>query len=320
MQAVRVQPRHDADGIRTGRYLRGQRVKELAAQPEVGEFQGGVLVIHPVHGVGRLAGLGAEQGTDLCLPCPHGLCGFQRAPAADDAQAHAALIVFGGQDLDLAHRAGKGGVGAAAGTDIRPGDGHDPHLPLDLLFGAVGQDGQLLPGGVGDVHRYILPDDAVGGSLGRFQPLGGDGDVRVHPHGIGADVEAHVLGPEHLVQDAGKDVLAGVLLHFVKAPFPVDAAGNGSAGNSAFRQSVHAVPEDAVMLVHIGHIQRGAVRQGQGAPVGRLTAAFRVEHRTFQRDESAAGTAVRHGGQQDAFGPGAEGIRFKIFFSALHGA
>ena len=96
VQAVRVQPRHDADGIRTGRYLRGQRVKELAAQPEVGELQGGVLVIHPVHGVGRLAGLGAEQGTDLCLPRPHGLCGFQRAPAADDAQAHAALIVFGG--------------------------------------------------------------------------------------------------------------------------------------------------------------------------------------------------------------------------------
>ena len=74
------------------------------------------------------------------------------------------------------------------------------------------------------------------------------------------------------------------------------------------------------MLVHSGHIQRGTVRQGQGAPVGRLTAAFRVEHRTFQCEESAAGTAVRHGGQQDTFGPGAEGIRFKIFFSALHGA
>ena len=29
------------------------------------------------------------------------------------------------------------------------------------------------------VHRHILPDDAVGGSLGRFQLLGGDGDVRV---------------------------------------------------------------------------------------------------------------------------------------------
>ncbi len=70
--------RHDADGIRTGVPAR-QRVKELVAQPEVGEFQGGVLVIHPVHGVGRLAGLGAEQGTDLCLPCPRWR-GFQRPP------------------------------------------------------------------------------------------------------------------------------------------------------------------------------------------------------------------------------------------------
>ena len=31
-----------------------------------------------------------------------------------------------------------------------------------------------------------------------------------------------ILGPEHLVQDAGEDVLAGVLLHLVKPPVPVD--------------------------------------------------------------------------------------------------
>ena len=133
-------------------------------------------------------------------------------------------------------------------------------------------------------------------------------------------MEAHILGPEHPVQDAGKDVLAGVLLHFVKAPVPVDGFLYRDARHGGVGQGRNAVPEDAVLLVDIGHGQLGAVRQGQGATVGRLTAAFRVEHRTFQRDESAAGTAVRHGGQQDAFGPGAEGIRFKIFFSALHGA
>ena len=133
-------------------------------------------------------------------------------------------------------------------------------------------------------------------------------------------MEAHILGPEHLVQDAGKDVLTGVLLHFVKPPFPVDAAGNGSAGNSAFRQSVHAVPEDAVMLVHIGHIQRGTVRQGQGAPVGRLTAALRVEHRAVQRNAPAAGLFVRLCGKDDALALGAESVLFKVFFCALHGA
>ena len=109
-------------------------------------------------------------------------------------------------------------------------------------------------------------------------------------------------------------------MHFVKPPFPVDAAGNGSAGNSAFRQSVHAVPEDAVMLVHIGHIQRGTVRQGQGAPVGRLTAALRVEHRAVQRNAPAAGLFVRLCGKDDALALGAESVLFKIFFCALHGA
>ena len=131
-------------------------------------------------------------------------------------------------------------------------------------------------------------------------------------------MEAHVLGPEHLVQDAGKDVLTGVLLHFVKPPFPVDAAGNGSAGNSAARQSVHAVPEDAVMLVHIGHIQRGTVRQGQGAPVGRLTAAFGVKDRAVQRDLSAA-SAVRLGREDAPCRLGAVGIGLVIFLSGLHG-
>ena len=72
--------------------------------------------------------------------------------------------------------------------------------------------------------------------------------------------------------------------------------------------------------MHIGHIQRGTVRQGQGAPVGRLTAALRVEHRAVQRNAPAAGLFVRLCGKDDAFALGAEGVRFKVFFCALHGA
>ena len=320
MQAVRVQPRHDADGILPRLHGGGQYVEQLAAQAEVVELEGRVLVVHPVYGHSGLVGFGAEQGPDVRLPCPHGLGSFQRPGTAHDAQPHAALVVFAGQDLDLTHLPGGAGVGAAAGAHIGTGNGHDAHLPFDLLFAAVGQGGQLLRGGVGDDHRHILPDDAVGLQLGGAQALGRDGHAGVHAHGLGPDVEADILGPEHPVQDAGKDVLAGVLLHFVKAPVPVDGFLYRDARHGGVGQGRNAVPEDAVLLVDIGHGQLGAVRQGQGAPVGRLTAAFRVEHRTFQREESAAGTAVRHGGQQDAFSPGAEGIRFKIFFSALHGA
>ena len=74
------------------------------------------------------------------------------------------------------------------------------------------------------------------------------------------------------------------------------------------------------MLVHIGHIQRGTVRQGQGAPVGRLTAALRVEHRAVQRNAPAAGLFVRLCGKDGAFALGAESVLFKVFFCALHGA
>ena len=75
-------------------------------------------------------------------------------------------------------------------------------------------------------------------------------------------MEAHILGPEHPVQDAGKDVLAGVLLHFVKAPLPVDGFLYRDARHGGVGQGRNAVPEDAVLLVDIGHGQLGAVRQG----------------------------------------------------------
>ena len=136
------------------------------------KLQGRVLVVHPVDGHGGLVGLGAQQCPDIGLPGPHGLRRFQRPPAADDAQPHAALVVLGGQDLDLPHLPGGGGVGAAAGADVCPRDGHDPHLPLDLLFAAVGQGCQLFRGGVGDEDGHILPDDLVGGQLGCPPPSG----------------------------------------------------------------------------------------------------------------------------------------------------
>ena len=73
------------------------------------------------------------------------------------------------------------------------------------------------------------------------------------------------------------------------------------------------------MLVHIGHVQHGAVRQGQGAPVGGLAAALGVKHRAVQRDAPAARLCVRLCGQDDPGGSLAECVVLKIFFRALHG-
>lgn len=87
-------------------------------------------------------------------------------------------------------------------------------------------------------------------------------------------MEAHVLRPEHLVQDAGEDVLAGVLLHLVEAPLPVDGAGDGGTGLCRLGQGIHPVPDDAVRLVDVGDMEHRAVGEGQRASVGGLTAPF----------------------------------------------
>ncbi len=90
---------------------------------------------------------------------------------------------------------------------------------------------------------------------------------------------------------------------------PVTAApGTAVSGRASTR-----VPDDAVLLVDIGHMQHRAVRQGQGAPVGGLTAALRVEHRAVQRNAPAAGLFVRLCGKDDAFAFGAESILLKYF-------
>ena len=320
MQPVRVQPRQGADGVRIGRGQLRKGVKQLAAQSEVCKFKCSILVVYAVHRHSGLVGLGREQRADIRLTGAHGLCRRQRTGTAHYAQPHTALVVLAGKDLDLPHLTGGAGMSAAAGADVRTRDGHDAHLSLDLLFGAVDKGGKLLPGGVADEHRHILPHDAVGGKLCLPQPLGADGHAGVHAHHLAAHMEAHILRPEHLVQNAGKDMLAGVLLHFVKPPVPVDAAGSGCAGRCGSGQGIHRMPDDTRLLVDVQHPQHRAVRQGQSAPVGGLTAALRVEHRAVQRNAPAAGLFVRLCGKDDAFAPGAKSVLLKVFFCALHRA
>ena len=57
VQAVRVEAGDGADGRLVGAKLCGQCVEELTAQAEVGEFQGCVLVVHPVYGHSGLVDL-----------------------------------------------------------------------------------------------------------------------------------------------------------------------------------------------------------------------------------------------------------------------
>ena len=75
----------------------------------------------------------------------------------------------------------------------------------------------------------ILPDGAVGLRLQPLEVFCRDGAVKVHLHSLLAHVKAHVVVAVLAVNEAGEDMLAGVLLHQVKPPTPIDAAFCGSS-------------------------------------------------------------------------------------------
>ncbi len=93
-----------------------------------------------------------------------------------------------------------------------------------VRFLAQRQRGRLFGGDEPDLNRAILPDDAVGLGLGSGDLGWRDRAMQVDGRRRRAQVEA--LGPRlaHAVEGRRQHVLAGVLLHVVEAPRPVDVA------------------------------------------------------------------------------------------------
>ena len=165
-------------------------------------------------------------------------------------------------------------MGAAAGAAVGPGELRDPHRPLQGLFAAVGDGGQLLRGGIIGPEGVIFPDVAVGPGLHLQHLLPGHGGVIVDGDHVRSHVEAHVVAGKGSAQHTADDVLAGVLLHMVKAAGPVDGAVDGGPHGQG---PVAGVEHQAVPLLDVQHR-----RAAQVAVVRRLAAALRVKGRAVQ--------------------------------------
>ena len=102
-------------------------------------------------------------------------------------------------------------------------------------------------------------------------------------------MEAYVVKAVPAVDEAGEQVLAGVLLHEVKPPGPVDAA-------------CHLPPhrEFPVTQVHDGAVllrDRQHLGLPQGSQVPGLSAALGIEDGPVQADGPAAGSRMAAGDQ-----------------------
>ena len=87
-------------------------------------------------------------------------------------------------------------------------------------------------------------------------------------------------------------MLAGVLLHVVEPPCPVDAAGDGLPNLHFF---IQCVENHALFFVDVQH-----AGVSQSAVIGGLSAALRIEGGAVQRHQKAVFarlTRLNHGGE-----------------------
>ena len=229
---------------------------------------------------GQVVPLDAEKagdGRDALLPAAGLLHGVH---AAEGRDAHAAPVPLGGEDLDGAHLAGALHMGRAAGAAVDPRDLHDAHVLRQLQLAAVEEARQLLRLGEPGPDGQVGPDGLVGQALDAHELLPAQLAGVVHGHAVGAHVEAHVVKAVLPVDEAGDDVLAGVVLHPAIALLPVHSAGKALPHG----QGPVGIVEDAPLLfVHVQH-----PRLPDGAGVGRLAAALGEEGGPVQGDRPAA--------------------------------
>ena len=237
-------------------------------------FDGGQFRFQPFHsrqGVLWLDGKLLADGLGLVVG-PAQI--VQGSFAAQNLDADAFPELLAGQDLDQSHLSRAKHMGAAAGTAIRFREGDNADLARQLLFAAIVQCRQFSGRGIVDLHLPVGPDDLVGLAFGVQSLLPGDVGVVVDGHHVGTQVEAHVVAAVIRTEDAGDDVLSGVLLHVVEPPGPVDVPGNSLPN---FHSSIAGVENDPVFFVDVrdGYLSQCPV-------VSRLPAALWIEGRAVQ--------------------------------------
>ena len=201
----------------------------------------------------------------------------QRAAAAHELDANAAAEAFGRQHGDQPRRCRYATRGCrrtpTCRSPRRRSRGACRRGPAPCAAAAPrprSSDTNRMPTGrSSQTMRLASASAAATASAGRS-----DGEVERGDDG--AEVEADRAGLAEPVERRGEDVLAGVLLHVIEPPRPVD-------------RPVHAAPDRDLAVEHVPHLtvvrlddvddERVAERPG----VARLTAGERVERRRVQR-------------------------------------
>ena len=204
---------------------------------------------------------------------------------AEHFDADTAPMTRRGQQLDAADFSRPFHMGAAAGTEVRARDPHQPHRTGQRLLAAVVQLFQLLCRRIEYLDGKILPHDGIGLPLDALQivPVYGaveiDGDEGLLP--LHVHMKTHIVIAVIPMHEAGNDMLAGMILTVPHPPGPVRyTMYSHSCRQRPVRIENRAVlPLPGVQHMHAACIALRVLRLffRNGAPVSRLAAALGIK-------------------------------------------
>ena len=181
---------------------------------------------------------------------------------------------------------------AAAGAGIYAFNADNAHIPGDFFFTAVFDVRQLFAGRHKRLHRLIAPDGLVRQQFHTAHIRFGQHAVKIHRHGLRADVKAHVVIAEKPMHQTGEHVLAAVLLHHVHPAHRVHMAAHLAADRKRPADQMLHLAVCLVRVEHLHAVQRAVIRA--------LSAALRKKRRLIQRDDIALFpllAGLHHGGK-----------------------
>ena len=253
---------------------RRNMVQQLPLQTGDPEFFRRQHLIHPLRRCTGLCHLGGESLGHQAVLMKDAVENMECPFAASHFHPGTAPEAHGGQELYQTHFAGGRHMDTTAGTAVSAGDLHDPHRPAQLLFGAVEHARQLLGRGIPAFDREIAPQECICFLLDLRQIPFRDHTIKIDGHHIRTHMKTHIVVAIAPVDDAGDDVLAGVLLHQVEAPLIINGAADFRAH---FQRPITQMDHFFAPLLYIQNFHRTKKPQVAG-----LAAAFRIEGRGIQ--------------------------------------
>ena len=165
---------------------------------------------------------------------------------------------------------------AAAGAGIKARHLHNANRPGQLPLGTVKHMGQLFLSGIPAGDGQILPDGTIGLLLNFPQILRRNNTVEIDFDHLAAHVETHIMITVTAMDDAGDDMLTGMLLHQIKTAIIIEDSFHTA---SDFQGTFTQMDYFFATLLHISN-----ANTAQSTQIAGLSAAFRIKRGCIQHN------------------------------------